>query len=56
MSRIKALSCIMSLIETPTDAINLHKSDIPPGRSETVAMNLKNIVLVLESNISQNLL
>lgn len=27
-------------METPTDAISLHKSDMPPGRSLTVAMNL----------------
>lgn len=31
----------MSLMETPTDAIKLHKSEMPPGLSDTVTMNLK---------------
>lgn len=53
MSRIKARSCIMSLMETPTDANNLHKSDIPPGRSDTVTINLKENVLQLNLNDDQ---
>lgn len=35
-----ALSCIISLIDTPIDESILHSSDIPPGRSLTVTLNL----------------
>ena len=37
---IHALSCIMSLIETPMSAKHLANSAIPPGLSETVTVNL----------------
>lgn len=38
---IHALSCMMSLIETPIEAISRHSSAMPPGRSLTVTENLR---------------